>query len=643
MMATQINEVIEYLRKAVGQQDDIGLTDGQLLGRFLEQHAEAAVAALVQRHGPMVWGVCRRVLGNHHDAEDAFQATFLVLVRKARSVRPREMVGNWLYGVAHHTALKARATRAKRSTREKQVIDMPESEAPREAARGDLQIALDQELSRLPDKYRVALVLCDLEGKTRKEAARQLGLPEGTLAGRLTRGRALLARRLARAGVVLPGGSLAAVLAESAATAGVPAALLTSTIKTVTLVAAGKAAAAGLVSAQVAVLAEGVVRTMLLTKLKITVAVLVVGLSALTGGLVAQAHLDGQQEVPSKASLSATRQVVNEQAAKNAKPLQGNSMLSSDDLWGKWTGEKEGVKVTLSFYGKRAHSQAHWQVAFTKTRKPEFPGQSPNVGVNMGADLKCVPDAKQGGLQLYLPAYLGDNQEIKQSARGRGKPVGEVQRGAEGTVQLRIIPTGYENLAEHDYDYPAVEGLLLRRVSDPAPSVEAVRQHLRQKYPEQGDGSDGRLRWVPGTKLTEVNSSVLQKQLPNTRFFVTTIATDYLEFMQVPLLISAADENGKITFRQSFSSVFTDVPKEFLSQFRGLRAATAEERKSVGEAIGMLLQKSTTRGELRNGDFSGLHCRLELWHNGHGWRDMHFHFDRNGRLESVTLSIYRRE
>jgi RNA polymerase sigma factor (sigma-70 family) len=188
-MATHMNEIVRHLRAAALRQDGAGMTDGQLLGRFIEQWDENAVAALVRRHAPMVWGVCRRVLGNPHDAEDAFQATFLVLVRKAASVRQREQVGNWLYGVANQTALKARALRAKRRTRERQVADMPDIEAPHQDESRDLQTFLDQELSRLPDKYRVAIVLCDLEGKTRKETARQLGLPEGTLAGRLTRGR----------------------------------------------------------------------------------------------------------------------------------------------------------------------------------------------------------------------------------------------------------------------------------------------------------------------------------------------------------------------------------------------------------------------------------------------------------------------
>jgi RNA polymerase sigma factor (sigma-70 family) len=286
-MPTQMNDIVRHLCATLLRQDGTGMTDGQLLRRFIEQRDESAFEALVRRHGPLVWGVCRRVLGSHHDAEDAFQATFLVLVRKAASVRQPEQVGNWLYGVAHQTALKARTMRARRRTRERQVADMPDIEAPHQDEPRDVQGFLDQELSRLPDKYRVAIVLCDLGGKTRKAAARQLGLPEGTLAGRLTRGRALLAKRLAQRGVALSGGALAVALSQEAARACVPAAVMVSTIRAATLVAAGQAAA-GVISARAAALTEGVLKAMLLTKLKTGTAVLLVlGMVTLTCSMLA--------------------------------------------------------------------------------------------------------------------------------------------------------------------------------------------------------------------------------------------------------------------------------------------------------------------------------------------------------------------
>jgi RNA polymerase sigma factor (sigma-70 family) len=300
-MATgQMSEVLRHLRKTLVLPDGAGMTDGQLLTCFIERRDEAALAALVKRHGPMVWGVCRRLLGHHQDAEDAFQATFLVLVQKVGAVLPREMVANWLYGVACMTARRVKVANAKRRRRERQVTEMPEPEGVRQDRLHRLQPLLDQELSRLPEKYRVAIVLCDLEGKTRKEAARQLGVPEGTVASRLMRGRALLAKRLARGGLGLSGAALPAVLSHSAASAGVPTSVVSSTIKVACLFAAGQAAAQGLISVKVVALADGVRKAMLLSKLKVATAVLlavgVLGAGLGAGGFVCrtQAAVAGQ-------------------------------------------------------------------------------------------------------------------------------------------------------------------------------------------------------------------------------------------------------------------------------------------------------------------------------------------------------------
>ena len=144
----------------------------------------------------MVWGVCRRFLHNHHDAEDAFQATFLVFLRKAESIFPRDLVGNWLYGVAYQTALNARGLAAKRKQQAAEVKDTADPIGHHLAEARDEQRLLDQELCRLPANYRAVIVLCELEGQTRKEAARQLKVPEGTVAGWLARARAMLAKRL---------------------------------------------------------------------------------------------------------------------------------------------------------------------------------------------------------------------------------------------------------------------------------------------------------------------------------------------------------------------------------------------------------------------------------------------------------------
>jgi RNA polymerase sigma factor (sigma-70 family) len=287
--------------------DEADLTDGQLLECFIEHRDDAAFAALVRRHGPMVWGVCRRLL-HQHDAEDAFQATFLVLVRKAASIVSRERVANWLYGVAHQTALQARRTAARRRARETQVTNMPEPAVMEQDLWSDLQPLLDQELRRLPDAYREVIVLCALEGKTRKEVAQQLGLPEGTVGSRLARARTMLAKRLARHGLPLLGGTMATVLSQNVASAGVPSWVMSSTIKAASLFAAGQAAA-GVISVRVAALTEGVLKTMLLTKLKIvTVVVLMIALLTGGAGLIYQTQAEGQENDPKAAAHRKTAQ-----------------------------------------------------------------------------------------------------------------------------------------------------------------------------------------------------------------------------------------------------------------------------------------------------------------------------------------------
>ena len=268
-MATKAQAMLlEHLRQSMLYHEDGGITDGALLECFIGQRDEAAFAALVRRHGPMVLGVCRRVLHNEADAEDCFQATFLVLVRKAASIRPRGMVGNWLYKVAHNAALKAKAMRNQRQRKEREAAELkvrqPAEQEP------ELQELLDQELHALPDKYRAAIVLCDLEGKTMLAASRELGCPQGTLSARLVRGRAMLARRLTRQGLTLAAGAVAAALAQNVASAGVPLPLVTSTVKAASLFAAGQAAS-GAISAKVAALTEGVLKAMLMTKLKVAI------------------------------------------------------------------------------------------------------------------------------------------------------------------------------------------------------------------------------------------------------------------------------------------------------------------------------------------------------------------------------------
>jgi len=241
-------------------------SDGQLLDRFVRHRDNEAFAAVVRRHGPMVLAVCRRVLRDHADADDAFQAAFLVLARKAGSLRARGLLGAWLHGVAFNTARRLRRANSRRATRERPLADASEPVAVESLTVSDELLAiLDEELARLPERYRATLVLCDLEGLTRKEAARQLGCPEGTVAGRLARARALLAARLSSRGVAPSAGLLAVLLTERSTTALSPARVdgVLGAVFT------------GAVSRRVAITAERVVAAMFLRKLSSMALVLI--------------------------------------------------------------------------------------------------------------------------------------------------------------------------------------------------------------------------------------------------------------------------------------------------------------------------------------------------------------------------------
>ncbi len=342
MASGPLSKVVDHLHRIALSLDPDTATDGQLLEGFIGRRDEAAFAALVRRHGPMVLGVCRRVVGNLHDADDAFQATFFVLARRADDIRPRDMVGNWLYGVAYRTALKARSGRERRRAVEKQVEVMPHAPAVEQELWLDLQPLLDQELNKLPDVYRTPVVLCDVEGRARKDVALQLGVPEGTLSSRLSRGRQMLAKRLERRGVTLSALALAATLTQHAAAAAVPTALASSTAKTAALLAAGS----GVIPAAVALLMDAACKSMLLNKLTTAASVL---LAAVVGAGVV---FDGPRTPPPPAVPSVPVRTAQAAIPTDEERLQGT--------WDVVALETDGRSVPLSpeFCGKAVTFEA---------------------------------------------------------------------------------------------------------------------------------------------------------------------------------------------------------------------------------------------------------------------------------------------
>jgi len=313
MASDSAGVLLHRVRRAATLSQAAELTDGALLDRFLTSRDEVAFEQLVRAHGPMVLAVCRRLLGHEQDAEDAFQATFLVLSRKAGSIRRRGSLAGWLYAVACRTAMEARAMRSRLRRKETQVEALPDIAAGQMTDSSEARSALDHELGRLPAKYREAVILCDLEGRSRAEVARWLDIPEGTLSSRLAAGRKKLADRLARRGVVLSAGALTVALTEAAA-CSVPPPLIATTVRGAVAWAAGPAAA-GTVSGGVMTLTQGVLKTMFVTKLKFAAAA-VLPLAALTAALLAGAPGDAPKK---PATEGTSRTAVADDAKKPAE------------------------------------------------------------------------------------------------------------------------------------------------------------------------------------------------------------------------------------------------------------------------------------------------------------------------------------
>jgi RNA polymerase sigma factor (sigma-70 family) len=356
--------VVRYLRAIASE----GPTDAELLGRFIDRRDEAAFALLVRRHAPMVYGVCRRILPTEQDAEDAFQATFLVLVEKARTAVPRDAVGNWLYGVAHRAALLARRGLVRRRERTGEMCDPPAPEPLDE-----LRSALDEELSRLPDVYRTVIVLCDLEGLTRREAAAVLGWPEGTVAGRLARARALLAKRLARHA---PTVSVAALLAGTAA-ARVPEVL----------------AATGLIPSGVAALTREVLGAMVRGKLMTTATVVLLALGCAGFGMYLQAGPEkpnGPKTVP-----------VSLPPENGEKP--GPAVAADEVAWGK---EVDGLQAGLILKGGRTCVPGTRVNLEVKLRNDGKTAVTITHGL-LRESAPTITDAKGARAPVTMPPYLG--------------------------------------------------------------------------------------------------------------------------------------------------------------------------------------------------------------------------------------------
>jgi RNA polymerase sigma factor (sigma-70 family) len=350
MAHARLATVLRHVQRIAGPPER-AQTDAQLLERFLAGRDEAAFGALVERHGRMVLGVCRHVLRQRQDAEDAFQATFLVLARRAASIRKGSALASWLYGVAYRIASNSRRQANKRRLREQKASRTTRTEPDLEVAWRELQAVLAEEVGRLPEKYRAPFVFCCLEGKSKAEAAQLLGWKDGTLSGRLAEARKRLQQRLARRGLTLAAALCVGALGATDA-AAVPVALAETTTR---------AAAAGLVPAPVAALVEGATRTMFVSKAKLaTLALLALGLVAAAAGWrshqgtaappdhEAQAVAKAGSPAPEKAPPDAGDKVTvsGRVLAPDGKPVAGAEVGLDVPDWGETEKAERVVRAT---------------------------------------------------------------------------------------------------------------------------------------------------------------------------------------------------------------------------------------------------------------------------------------------------------
>jgi RNA polymerase sigma factor (sigma-70 family) len=302
-------------------------TDRQLLDRFVQKRDEAAFAAIVKLHGPMVLGVCRRVLRHAQDAEDAFQATFLVLARKAGSLEQPERLANWLFGVAYRTAEHARGKAARRSQQEKDVASMAAAKPENPEMGREMCAMLDEELYRMPEKYRAPLVLCYLNGMTNEEAARKLGWPSGSMSSRLARGRQMLRDRLGCRLGLLPGAALPLAMPEAPAPVVVPALLAYSTVQAALTLVGAATAAGGAASPAVTELLGAMLHRQARRRSRVAIAT-VAAVAALLTGTVAYAS------GASKLVSSISRAISGSSSGHCAPPQFGASDVPSADAAG---------------------------------------------------------------------------------------------------------------------------------------------------------------------------------------------------------------------------------------------------------------------------------------------------------------------
>jgi RNA polymerase sigma factor (sigma-70 family) len=581
MADTPLQPVLTHLRRLAGAD----AADQHLVERFAAARDEAAFEVLVRRHGPMVLGVCRRLLVDPADVDDAFQATFLVLVRKARTLADPGRVGAWLHGVACRTAREARSRRAWRATRERQVDALPERPAT-VSADNERRGLVDEEVGRLPEKYRVAVVLCELQGHSREQAAQLLGVPEGTLSSRLARARDLLRDRLTRRGVTLAVG--AAALVPEAAPAVESARVAATAQAGLAFVDSGAGAALPSV-----LLAEKVLQgmTTLRTKLVVALAVLVIcaagglGYAAVAGHPVPAAEDPPALAPAVRQETKAPPQVAQEKpaveteeqkAAAALKELGANVYFENDDP------SRNVVEVNMGGADLTAGRVLHHLARFPKLRALRMQGVKADDDslahlsglTQLEVLIMDSPELTAKGLE-HLRG-LTRMRELTLNYINFGDAGARHLEGMKQLETLRLYKTGLTDAAlESVAKLPALKFLDVGANSLTADGLRRLKalQHLETLYagssPTLGDDALAVVAEFPALHTLELHSTQITAAGIRHLRRATKLRTLYVGFNK--LGDKAAQELGKLTELRSLDLSGTLVTDDGLAHLQGLK------------------------------------------------------------------------
>jgi RNA polymerase sigma factor (sigma-70 family) len=490
MATTTPVPLLRFLRELSVPRGQCRLGDAELLERFVAHQDEAAFAALVQRHGPLVWRVCRAVLRHDQEAEDAFQATFVILARKAGSVRDPKALSAWLHGVAAQIARRAQRGAVRRRAREERARDLPPPTPIAEGAWRELQAVLDEEVEHLPDKLRVPFVRCFLEGHCQAEVARDLGCRPGTVSARLSQARKELLGRLAQRGVSLSAALTAVVLSRDAAGAALPSALAPLTVQAAVACTAAQGALAGVLSTRVAALVRGGVSSMYLTRGKVIAALLVCAglLAAAAGVLVPKSAVGSERQKPPVAAP----------AREGKEPKQpGEKVEVRGRVLGPDGKPRAGARLVFVPFSSDEEGKDRPPVAATSDRDGRFRLLAPRQNLVRGRQLVaaaegCGPDwieadrLTAGEVTLRLVSDVTITGRILDL---EGRPVKDVQvriRGLEATPGEDLKPV----LDKWNPDENRLSWLLTRDLHQASAVVEGARTDAAGRFRLRGVGRD---------------------------------------------------------------------------------------------------------------------------------------------------------